>query len=47
LTAFGTDLIVQAMRKPRMLWPTIAEPNTKTTVSHNEFRKDGSVSAAR
>ena len=47
LTALGTERIVQAMRNPRMLWPTIADPKTKTMVSHSELRNAGSVRAAR
>ena len=30
LTVLGTERIVHAMRKPRTLWPTIADPKTKT-----------------
>ena len=46
LTALGTERIVHAMRNPRMLWPTIADPKTKMMVSHSELRNDGSASAA-
>src|SRR3954452_24189109 len=47
LVALGTDRIVQAMRNPRMLWPTIADPNTNTMVSQSELWNDGSLKAAR
>ena len=47
LTVLGTERIVHAMRNPRMLWPTIADPKTKTMVSHSELRNAGSVRAAR
>ena len=47
LTALGTERIVHAMRKPRTLWPTIADPKTKTMVSHSELWNAGSVRAAR
>ena len=46
LTALGTERIVHAMRNPRTLWPTIADPNTNRMVSHSELRNAGSLRAA-